>query len=78
MGGDPLTRKQLIQYCNHWWSMFILEDQEKWPKNGSLKYNIVIKVVLLVQIEMRMCLNCIKYNRNQRNIPVEFAYGCVK
>jgi len=32
--------------------MYILEDQEKWPKNGTLQYNVAINVVLLVQREM--------------------------
>jgi len=27
---------------------------------------------------MGMCLNCIKYNRSQRKIPLDFTNGCVK
>jgi len=78
VGGDLLTRKQLIEYCNHWWPMYILGDQEKQPKNGTLKYDITIKVVLLVQREMGMCLHCLKYGRSQRKIPLDFANTCVK
>ena len=41
MGGDPLTRKQLIEYCNHWWPMYRLEGGEKCPENGTLQYNTI-------------------------------------
>ncbi|KAM6188944.1 LOW QUALITY PROTEIN: kinesin heavy chain-like [Sarcoramphus papa] len=42
---DP-TEKQLVEYCNHWWPLYILGDQEKWPKNGTLKYNTILQLML--------------------------------
>ncbi|KAK4810545.1 hypothetical protein QYF61_004508 [Mycteria americana] len=50
-GGDPLTRKQLIEYCNNWQSTYILEDQEKWPKNGTLRYNTILQLMLFCRQE---------------------------
>ncbi|KAK4821607.1 hypothetical protein QYF61_025184 [Mycteria americana] len=35
LGGDPLTQKQLIEYCNHWWPMYTLECGERRPENGT-------------------------------------------
>jgi len=55
-----------------------LEDEEKGPKNGTLKYNIAINVVLLVQEDMGMCLSCMKYDRSERKIPLDFTNDCVK
>ena len=45
VGSDPLTRKQLVEYCNHWWPLYILDDQEKWPKNRTLKYNTILQLM---------------------------------
>ncbi|KAK4810907.1 hypothetical protein QYF61_013315 [Mycteria americana] len=45
-GGDPMTKNKLKQYCNQWWPQYQLEDGEKWPENGSLKYNTILQLML--------------------------------
>ena len=25
---DDLHKSQMIEYCNHWWPLYVLEDQE--------------------------------------------------
>ena len=48
---DPLTRKQLIEYCNHWWPLYTLENGEKWPENGTLQYNTILQLMLFCKRE---------------------------
>ena len=45
LGEDPLTRKQLIEYCNHWWPLYTLDDGEKWPEDGTLCYNTILQLM---------------------------------
>uniref|UniRef100_A0A8B9SD64 Core shell protein Gag P30 domain-containing protein n=1 Tax=Apteryx owenii TaxID=8824 RepID=A0A8B9SD64_APTOW len=51
LGGDPLMRKKLLEYCNHWWPMYKLEDQEKWPLNGTVNYNTILQLMLFCRRE---------------------------
>jgi len=51
LGGGPLTRKQLIEYCNHWWPMYTLDGGERWPENGTLCYNTILQLMLFCKRE---------------------------
>lgn len=50
-GKDPLMRKKLIEYCNQWGPSNVLEDKEQWPKNGTLKYNTILQLMLFCRRE---------------------------
>ena len=41
----------MIEYCNNWWPLYILENQEKWPTNGTLNYNTILQLVLYCKRE---------------------------
>ncbi|XP_061205549.1 uncharacterized protein LOC133210300 [Neopsephotus bourkii] len=41
-----MRRSKLIDYCNTWWPQYELEDQEKWPENGTLHYNTILQLML--------------------------------
>ncbi|KAK4805248.1 hypothetical protein QYF61_003122 [Mycteria americana] len=45
-GGDATTKNQLKRYCNRRWPQYQWEDGEKWPENGSLKYNTISELML--------------------------------
>ncbi|KAK4814729.1 hypothetical protein QYF61_026308 [Mycteria americana] len=45
-GGDAMTKNQLKRYRNQGWPQYQWEDGEKWPENGSLKYNTVSELML--------------------------------
>uniref|UniRef100_A0A674HBZ5 Core shell protein Gag P30 domain-containing protein n=1 Tax=Taeniopygia guttata TaxID=59729 RepID=A0A674HBZ5_TAEGU len=46
IGGDSLLKSRLIQYCNHWWPLYKLDNQAKWPENGTLDYHTMIQLRL--------------------------------
>lgn len=46
IGGDPMTKKKLVEYRNHWWPLDTLDDREKGPKNGTLRYNTLLQLML--------------------------------
>ena len=48
---DNLYKNQMIEYCNHWWPLYVLEDQEKWPTNGTLSYNTILQLMLFCRRE---------------------------
>ena len=50
-GGDPLTWKQLIEYCSHWWPMYTLDGGERWPENGALRHNTILQLMLFCKRE---------------------------
>lgn len=33
-------------YCNQWWPMYTLEDQEKWLVDGTLNCNTILQLML--------------------------------
>ncbi|KAK4814725.1 hypothetical protein QYF61_026304 [Mycteria americana] len=45
-GGDAMTKNQLKRYRNQGWPQYQWEEGEKWPENGSLKYNTVSELTL--------------------------------
>lgn len=44
-------KKTLIKYCNQWWPLYKLDDDEKWPFNGTLKYNTLLQLMLFLRRE---------------------------
>ena len=48
---DDLRKSQMIEYCSQWWPLYILEDQEKWPVNGTLNYNTILQLMLFCRRE---------------------------
>lgn len=48
---DDLRKNQMTEYCNHWWSLYVLEDQEKWPTTGNLSYNTILQLMLFCRRE---------------------------
>lgn len=53
-GGDPMTKDKLERYCNQWWPQYCLEDGEKWPENGSLKYNTILQLMLFLSKDRKI------------------------
>ena len=56
IGGPPggsVNKKTLIKYCNQWWPLYKLEDDEKWPFNGSLNYNTILQLMLFPRKELK-------------------------
>ncbi|KAK4829533.1 hypothetical protein QYF61_005172 [Mycteria americana] len=53
LGGDPLTQKQLIESCNHWWPLYTLDSGEKRPKNSTLRYNTILQLMLFCRQEVK-------------------------
>ena len=41
----------MIEYCNHWWPLYTLDDGEKWPKDGTLRYNTILQLMLFCKRE---------------------------
>ena len=35
---EPITKKDMIYYCNKMWTQYMLGSEERWPLNGSLNY----------------------------------------
>ena len=48
---DDLCKSQMIEYCNHWWPFYVLEDEKKWPTNGTLSYNTILQLMLFCRRE---------------------------
>ena len=46
-----MDRKTLIKYCNQWWPLYKLDEGEKWPFNGTLKYNTLLQLILFLRRE---------------------------
>ncbi|XP_065525208.1 uncharacterized protein LOC136009050 [Lathamus discolor] len=49
--GQSMRKSKLIDYCNVWWTKYELEDQEKWPENGTLQYNTILQLMLYCKRE---------------------------
>lgn len=49
--GETLNKKTLVKYCNQWWSLYKLEDGEKWPLNGTMNYNTTLQLMLFLRRE---------------------------
>lgn len=51
IGGDSLLKSRLIQYCNYWWPLYKLDNQAKWPENGTLDFHIMLQLRLFCRRE---------------------------
>lgn len=51
MGGDSLLKSKRIQYCNYWWPVYKLDNQAKWPENGTLDYHAMLQLRLFCRRE---------------------------
>lgn len=49
-GGD-LLKHEMVGYCNHWWPLYTLDDEEKWPENGTLHSNGILQLMLFCKRE---------------------------
>ena len=43
---EPMTKKRMKYYCNFVRSMFILENEERWPLHRSLNYYTILRLEL--------------------------------
>uniref|UniRef100_A0A8C3PDM2 CCHC-type domain-containing protein n=1 Tax=Chrysemys picta bellii TaxID=8478 RepID=A0A8C3PDM2_CHRPI len=48
-GSDPLIKSKLKRYFTVDWPRYQLEDQERWPPEGSLNYNTIFQLLLFCQ-----------------------------
>ena len=49
--GGTLSKKTLIKYCNQWWLIYKLEDDEKWHRKGTLNYTTFLQLLLFLRRE---------------------------
>ncbi|XP_048178076.1 uncharacterized protein LOC125334894 [Corvus hawaiiensis] len=49
--GGPENKRTLVKYCTQWGSLYKLEDGAKWPPNGTLDYNTLLQLMLLLRRE---------------------------
>jgi len=56
IGGPPggsMNKRPLIKYCNQGWPLYKLDDEEKWPLNGTLNYNTLLQLMLFLRRERK-------------------------
>ena len=46
-----MDKKTLIKYCTQWWPLYKSDDEEKWPPNGTLNYNTLLRLMLFLRGE---------------------------
>lgn len=51
--GEPATRENSIKCCNQRWPLYQLDSGEKWPQNGTLNYNTLLKLMLFLRREQK-------------------------
>lgn len=49
--GGTEGKSTLIKYCNQWWPLYKLEDEAKWPLNGTVDYNTLLQLMLFLRRE---------------------------
>lgn len=49
--GGTVWKADLVKYYNQWWPKYKLESGEKWPVNGTLVYETLIQLVLVLRGE---------------------------
>lgn len=53
IGGEELLKSKLIQYCNHCWPQYRLDNQAKWPKNGTFDFHTLLQLKLFCRRERK-------------------------
>jgi len=54
IGGPPggsVNKRTLVKYCNQWWPLYKLDEEAKWPENGTLDYNTLLQLMLFLRRE---------------------------
>jgi len=49
--GGSVNKRTLVKYCNQWWPLYKLDDEAKWPENGTLDYNTLLQLMLFLRRE---------------------------
>ncbi|KAJ7409046.1 hypothetical protein BTVI_58094 [Pitangus sulphuratus] len=52
LGGIPggnLNKRTFLKYCRDWWPLYKLDDGEKWPPDGTLRYNTILQLMLFLR-----------------------------
>uniref|UniRef100_A0A8D0FQI8 Core shell protein Gag P30 domain-containing protein n=1 Tax=Strix occidentalis caurina TaxID=311401 RepID=A0A8D0FQI8_STROC len=49
--GGTENKKTLTKYCHQWWPLYKLENEAKWPLNGTLDYNTLLQLTLFLRRE---------------------------
>ncbi|XP_039423543.1 uncharacterized protein LOC120409633 [Corvus cornix cornix] len=49
--GGTENKRTLIKYCTQWWPLYKLENEAKWPSNGTLDYNTLLQLMLFLRRE---------------------------
>ncbi|XP_050166932.1 uncharacterized protein LOC126637602 [Myiozetetes cayanensis] len=52
LGGIPggnISKKTLLKYCTQWWPLYKLDDDEKWPPEGTINYNTILQLMLFLR-----------------------------
>ena len=49
--GNTESKRNLVKYCNQWWPLYTLENEAKWPFNGTLDYNTLLQLMLFLRRE---------------------------
>jgi len=45
------SKRTLIKYCSQWWPLYKLEEGARWPLNGSIDYNTLLQLMLVLRRE---------------------------
>jgi len=45
--GGSVNKRTLVKYCNQWWPLYKLDDEAKWPENGTLDHNTLLQLMFL-------------------------------
>jgi len=49
--GGSVNKRTLVKYSNQWWPLYKLDDEAKWPENGTLDYNTLLQLMLFLRRE---------------------------
>uniref|UniRef100_A0A8C0IF25 Core shell protein Gag P30 domain-containing protein n=1 Tax=Bubo bubo TaxID=30461 RepID=A0A8C0IF25_BUBBB len=49
--GSTESKKIMIKYCNQWWPLYKLEEEDNRPLNGTLDYHTLLQLMLFLRRE---------------------------
>lgn len=52
--GGTETKRELVKLCTQWWSLYKLEEGVKWPPAGTLDYETLLQLMLLLRCEQKL------------------------